>query len=219
MCYFADGKCVIYVPWVVRSLLKVSDWTVPHTVPWGGPWETSHQLDTDLIISFLRDRHSTRKKAPEFIIVQPVFCKKWVLHSGTWCWWRRSLCLQRSSRLAWLFTSFQQRLRDFFKSFWCLIMWLKQSRIPLPLLKISLLIMFWNLSRFPPFARSWKLTVYCSIVEILRIWFLSLTWGWGGTGGWTRERTVYFLPSVFLFAMAEQTAQGQGQLGRAEDYD
>jgi len=64
-------------------------------------------------------------------------------------------------------------------------MQLKQSRIPLPLLKISLLIMFLNLSRFPPFARSQRLIekeqVYSSVVRIFRILFLILTWGWGGT--------------------------------------
>lgn len=33
VCYFIYDKWVICVPQAVKSLLKVSDWTVPHTVP------------------------------------------------------------------------------------------------------------------------------------------------------------------------------------------
>lgn len=57
---------------------------------------------------------------------------------------------------------------------------------------------------------------FCGVVRIWGILFLILAWGLGGTDVWDgKPQDAFHLGNASV--MADETAQGQGQQGRAED--
>lgn len=68
VCYFICDKCVICVPQAVKSLVKVSDWTVTHAVPClalGWHWFDLFSLGID----------AQPVKSPSEFIIQPYFVR------------------------------------------------------------------------------------------------------------------------------------------------
>ena len=120
--YFACDKCVICVPQAVKSLLKVSSWTVTCS----RPLETLLQVDTDLVISFLWREMLNQQKVDQNLLPFHLYsmCSRSCIQSlGV----DRGLCLHRSSTSAWVLRDFQLWCCDVFgKFFHCLIVPLKQ---------------------------------------------------------------------------------------------
>lgn len=93
--YFACDKCVICVPQAVKSLIKVSSWTVTCS----RPLETLLQVDTDLVISFLWREMLNQQKVDQTLLpfhLYSMCSRSCIQRLGV----DRGLCLHRSSTSA-----------------------------------------------------------------------------------------------------------------------